>query len=591
MRSSFLRNWLCGIVLLLLSACGGGGSSDSSTTGTTTPDASTAEGHFIDSAVSGLTYICGDITGITDENGTFTYYVDQEITFMIGDVVLGTASGASIVTPIGLVDGAKDETNETVINLLRFIQSLDNDGNLSNGINITTSIASALTNTAVNFRLSVTEFESTYDSLIEELPSYTDGSSRKLVSQADALEHFAGTGASGGDDSTDSATFSSNYFYFEDIEMQGDISAGDYNNDGFTDIVFSTNSADRTSNGLRVMFGSGDGTFTEYSDVTTYGGPRDFGPMRHNLVTGDFNGDGVDDFAFHSGLVERFFVSGDNSISKTYFSYSDLGSDLFVLDLNDDEISDLVSLADYSSFVDIFHFLKSNASGDFDLYTFGPYYEWENGGSIISASTGDFDGDGIDDILTFQHYSDDYKSLTLWSNLEKDDLNFPNKFSFLPSDYFTTDNLYSEYYTSLSNGDFDNDGDLDVAIVSSIDFVLIMVNDGKGGFSDSSHITIQEEPVQINIKDYNNDRILDVAILDSVTPELIISFGNGDGTFTSYENSTVIEIESWSDPYQMISADLNNDGVTDIVIADCGREDSRSGTWGAIHVFLSPGFK
>ena len=202
MRSSFLRNWLCGIVLLLLSACGGGGSSDSSTTGTTTPDASTAEGHFIDSAVSGLTYICGDITGRTDGSGSFIYYADQKVTFMVGDIVLGTVYGAVTITPLELVGGGAGLTHPTVINLIRFIQSLDDDGDPENGIVISSDVAAALENITVDFDVSVDAFASAVASLFDELPDLSDGTNRTLRTEIEAVNHFQAT-LSGGDEDYD----------------------------------------------------------------------------------------------------------------------------------------------------------------------------------------------------------------------------------------------------------------------------------------------------------------------------------------------------------------------------------------------------
>ncbi len=195
MRSSLRRHCLYGIVLLLLSACGGGGSSDSSVTGLTTPGATTAEGQFIDSAVSGLTYICGDIIGTTDEYGTFIYHIDQEVTFMVGGVIIGTAQGASFITPIDLVAGAEDETDATVINILRFLQSLDDDADPDNGINITAEVISALENASINFNVTVDVFSSDSEllTLLNSLPTFIDGTLRYLLPEYAVLEHFRAT--------------------------------------------------------------------------------------------------------------------------------------------------------------------------------------------------------------------------------------------------------------------------------------------------------------------------------------------------------------------------------------------------------------
>ena len=71
------------------------------------------------------------MSGITDGAGTFMYHEGESITFLVGDIMLGSAPGNFIMTPIDLVPGAVDETHPTVTNICRLLQSLDQDGNLA----------------------------------------------------------------------------------------------------------------------------------------------------------------------------------------------------------------------------------------------------------------------------------------------------------------------------------------------------------------------------------------------------------------------------------------------------------------------------
>lgn len=102
-------------VMLALTGCGGGGGSSSDD-----DEPATAEGRFLDSPVEGLQYTSGDITGVTDANGTFIYSVGGTVLFTVGDVVLGSANGSTVITPLDLVPDAADENDDTVVNLLRF---------------------------------------------------------------------------------------------------------------------------------------------------------------------------------------------------------------------------------------------------------------------------------------------------------------------------------------------------------------------------------------------------------------------------------------------------------------------------------------
>jgi len=127
-------------LVLALSACGGGGSSSGTPAGG--GGGVTASGVFIDAEVEGLTYQSGSSAPrTTDANGTFTYTVGQPLTFSIGGVELGTLTdGAARCTPNDFV---------VPLNIARFLQTLDADGDPTNGIDLTVA-ATALAGTTVS---------------------------------------------------------------------------------------------------------------------------------------------------------------------------------------------------------------------------------------------------------------------------------------------------------------------------------------------------------------------------------------------------------------------------------------------------------
>lgn len=112
-------------VSLALAACGGGGGGGS--------DAGLS-GVFVDSRVANLTYETNSYSGITDAQGTFRYKEGEMISFKLGDVFLGSAFGAPILTPYDLKDGDSKEINPN--NLALFLQSIDSDANPENGIEL-----------------------------------------------------------------------------------------------------------------------------------------------------------------------------------------------------------------------------------------------------------------------------------------------------------------------------------------------------------------------------------------------------------------------------------------------------------------------
>ncbi|MCJ8502451.1 carboxylesterase/lipase family protein [Desulfatitalea alkaliphila] len=106
-------------------------------------DGPTHSGIFIDSPVEGLTYETATRSGTTDAAGTFHYNGRQTVTFSVGGVVLGTAAGAEVVTPVDLVPGGSTD-HPAVINIARLLQTLDADGDNNNGIQITAQIHDAV---------------------------------------------------------------------------------------------------------------------------------------------------------------------------------------------------------------------------------------------------------------------------------------------------------------------------------------------------------------------------------------------------------------------------------------------------------------
>lgn len=130
-----------------LCACGGSGSNNNAHPGDDAPEVTLLEGRFLDSAVEGLEYQSGDIVGVTDGQGTFEYELidgtPQPVTFSFNGVEVGSAPGKAILTPLDLVTDADLDTLE-VQNIARFIQMLDNDANLSNGISPSMDLLTAM---------------------------------------------------------------------------------------------------------------------------------------------------------------------------------------------------------------------------------------------------------------------------------------------------------------------------------------------------------------------------------------------------------------------------------------------------------------
>ena len=147
-------------------------------------------GQFIDSPVQGLAYQTATQEGTTDNEGTFWYKRREDITFSVGGVLLGQVTDKKTVTPFDLVPGATDDSDPAVINICRFLQSLDEDGNPANGINITPQTAALLEGQNIT---SEDLTESLMQDILDTLNAagvFSANTPRQLVSAEEAHNHF-----------------------------------------------------------------------------------------------------------------------------------------------------------------------------------------------------------------------------------------------------------------------------------------------------------------------------------------------------------------------------------------------------------------
>jgi para-nitrobenzyl esterase len=161
-------------------------------------------GVFMDSPVAGLTYQTQagshTITAQTTNDGIFYYKENETITFSVGDLQLGSSIGKAVVTPLDLVEGAASAADQRVTNRLVLLQTLDEDGDLNNGIKISNKIAAIVSTYAgsINFDQTATAFaaDTNVKALLLALNTAgvfndTDPRPRTLRGATAAQEHFA----------------------------------------------------------------------------------------------------------------------------------------------------------------------------------------------------------------------------------------------------------------------------------------------------------------------------------------------------------------------------------------------------------------
>jgi para-nitrobenzyl esterase len=158
-------------------------------------------GIFVDSPVAGLNYSTPTTSGTTNVNGNFGFYGSETVTFSIGALALGSSPGKATVTPSDIVSGATGVTDQRVSNIGRLLQTLDEDGDLNNGIKINAQTAAIVSANASGFNFNQTELAFNADPKVVALlaalnlnnaAGFTSGEAggRKLRSAADAQAHM-----------------------------------------------------------------------------------------------------------------------------------------------------------------------------------------------------------------------------------------------------------------------------------------------------------------------------------------------------------------------------------------------------------------
>ncbi|CAN5479228.1 hypothetical protein BH11PSE7_BH11PSE7_00600 [soil metagenome] len=187
----------------LLAGCGGGDDAPLAAApaapvvaGTSPVTPATITGTFLDAAVEGMEYIAGtSAKASTNAGGQFTCKAGETVTFSVAGLILGSAPCGAIVTPLTLAGGS-DIKSDAVMNRLLALQSLDEDGDPSNGIKLTAAVKTALGNRTLDFSVSAAAFNAaltaTFALLPEPYKSRTADDDRRAL----AREHFEDTLAS-----------------------------------------------------------------------------------------------------------------------------------------------------------------------------------------------------------------------------------------------------------------------------------------------------------------------------------------------------------------------------------------------------------
>ncbi len=306
-----------------------------------------------------------------------------------------------------------------------------------------------------------------------------------------------------------------------------DVEHGDVDGDGNLDVLY------LESGNIRVRLGDGDGTFGAASTAFSMGKSD----TATALAVADMDGDGLADIITgdDSGDIVVATADGDGTFTVTH---SSLGAalesieDIKVGDFDGDGKNDLAIAR--SSITNTLAAIFGNGDGTLSM------------GDIANLSVnaaqevvvGDFDGDGIDDIV-----ADQLSAFAFRSNGDRS---------------FASESKIAGSIGGVGIGDINGDGKDDVFTYTGSTATQYSYDSGK--FSVADTITFDHSLSKLEFADVNIDGHLDLLGLGR---DVSVFFSNGDSLNPSGVTSTLASI-----PASYTLGDFDGDGLFDVIGMD-----------------------
>ena len=334
------------------------------------------------------------------------------------------------------------------------------------------------------------------------------------------------------------------------------LAVGDLTGNGLPDLIIGRSA----STLVTVLHNRGDGSFEAAGSFATGGDPT-------AIAVGDFTGDGIPDLAVANNTKETLSVlpgNGDGTFRPpVVYAAGYQPGRMAVVDFNSDGLPDIAMTNTLSNSVSVF---LSRGDG-----TFVASVEMNPG--TVTVAGGDFNGDGITDLVTPNFDNPGTVSILLGNG----DGTFqpPVRYAVGPDP------------EAVAVGDFNGDGIPDLAVVDanaplgSNGFVSILLGRGDGTFEPAVDYAVGAAPRPVVIGDFNGDGIPDIAVANNASVTISVLLGRGDGTFAPAVTTRTSRL-----PLSLAAGDFNGDGITDLVGVSQG---SFPDYIGIVSVFLGNG--
>jgi hypothetical protein len=314
---------------------------------------------------------------------------------------------------------------------------------------------------------------------------------------------------------------------------------GDYDSDGKVDLAVAR------SDGIALLQNDGSGRFQR-----KFIGPVASGGQSGSIVTSDFNRDGKLDLAVTEGSrVTTFLGDGAGGFTRRSTTQVDTSPvSLYVADFNNDGIDDLVTPTFGGSSASL---LLGDGTGAFVRKTVAGF-----GVQVNVIAVGDFDRDGNADLVGQKPFiNPTFADVTIFLG------DGAGNFTQSPNGAFTT----SGFPQSILVEDFNGDGKADLVVsvstgINSTSGLFLLTGDGAGGLGPPVQISGSDATSLVS-GDFNADGNLDIA--GSAGDLAFVMLGDGGGNFGQRVTFPVGRA-----PRRLRAADFNGDGKADLATAN-----------------------
>ena len=396
------------------------------------------------------------------------------------------------------------------------------------------------------------------------------------------------------------------------------IAAGDFTGNGRVDLAV----ADRVGNAVTILLGNGDGTFTVGQTITLVNSADPSNPYVNPdaILAGNFTSNGHLDLAVAEPSIDSVTMllgNGDGTFTQGSTisfgeSFPPVNMVLAAGDFRNNGITDLaVASTNVLPFIgDTIDVLLGDGNGNFQAST---EISLGYGVDPIAIAAGVFTNNGVLDLVTADSNGGGTDDYSIYLGNGNGTFQAPTPFALGGTGYST----------AVVTGDFSGDGRTDLAITRiSPDNVEVRLSNNDGTFADPSVIDLVRRDTPL-VADLNGDGALDVSVVDasgnilyragrpgepdSFAPPVTVNPGDPSrdiAFITTQFGPTLASVDADDNavsffvlrstgfvlvarlatgplPAQVLSADLDGNGLTDLVVRNAGN--------GTISVFFANG--